>query len=109
MGLWGVGFLCGVVMCLIFVGVGVCFDDFSKRDNNRICGTDSSGNNVLFVGVSGRRCDNRPVISLKEREIIVLQNMRRVACREEREIIDTLIDEIQEKQCNELGENPWQE
>ena len=91
---WGcIGFLLGAIVCLVFVGVGVCISD---RDNKgQPC--DDSDVRIYVLSRHRDRSRNQRIYKQhsKEEMSFVLHDVKRLTRGWEREIMDAAIDFIE--------------
>lgn len=88
--------LCLVVGALIVfasIGIGVCYGRNDNRDNQRQSDGDSDVRTYVYRRDRDRSRNNRCHISMDEK-IMVLRNIRRLTHGWEREVIDSIEEDV---------------
>ena len=87
-----IGFLIGALVCVIMIGIGVCFGRCDKRHNTTEYGFDSDIRIYVPLRYRDRGRDNGQDIPDKREIENVLYTLRIGASTREKKVIDYLID-----------------
>ena len=89
-----IGFLLGAIVCLVFVGIGVCFGRADKgTDKGELC-DDTDIRVYIPVRRRGGCGDNGSDLPTRQEVENVLRTLRMSACWTEKRVLDYLLDNI---------------
>jgi len=89
-----IGVLLGAVICLVFVGIGICFGRVDKGTDKRELCDDSDMRIYIPVGRRGGCGYNGSDLPTRQEIETVLRTLRMGACWTEKRVLDYLLDNI---------------